>query len=414
MISKKNLVSYSLLAFCLSFIGLPIYVYLPNYYADNFAIDLKTIAIILLITRLIDTIQDPIFGIISDKFSHLKRKIVCYSSPFLGISFLLLFYPIGNVDINLWLVIFLILTYSIFSLIYINYQSYAISLSQDYHFKTKIISYREISFILGIICATVAPAYLFKFFSEINSFLIIGLFYLTIISLFSAIFYFLAPKNENSVNFDKVSIGKILKNPILTKYFILFLLNAFASSIPAVLILFFVENIINAKNLAGIFLFLYFSGLLVGVGIWTKLSKILESKVKTFTISISFTVLIFIWCYFLGEGDILFYGIICLLSGIGFGGDFALSYSILTDLIQKNKLENNQTTIFGICNFIIKISLTISSSILIYFVGFLENEVKAQKEFISFSYAILPVIFRSCAGIFLYQNFKNYDQKNFF
>ena len=80
----------------------------------------------------------------------------------------------------------------------------------------------------------------------------------------------------------------------------------------------------------------------------------------------------------------------------------------------ENKLENNQTTIFGICNFIIKISLTISSSILIYFVGFLENEVKAQKEFISFSYAILPVIFRSCAGIFLYQNFKNYDQKNFF
>ena len=54
-INNKNLISYSLLAFCLSFIGLPIYIYLPNYYADNFAVGLKTMAIILLVTRLVDT-----------------------------------------------------------------------------------------------------------------------------------------------------------------------------------------------------------------------------------------------------------------------------------------------------------------------------------------------------------------------
>ena len=67
-ISNKNLISYSLLAFCLSFMGLPLYIYLPNYYADNFGVTLQNIAIILFVTRLIDAVQDPIFGIFSDKY----------------------------------------------------------------------------------------------------------------------------------------------------------------------------------------------------------------------------------------------------------------------------------------------------------------------------------------------------------
>jgi len=404
-INNQSLISYSLLAFCLSFIGLPIYIYLPNYYADNFSINLQTIAAILLFTRLIDTIQDPIFGAFSDRFSQLKKKIICYLSPFLGVSFLLLFYPLTPSHINLWLIVTLITTYSFFSAIYINYQSYAVSFSDDYHIKTKIISYREISFILGIICAAASPAILFKYFSEINSFLIIGIIYLFLITIFATIFYLKAPKNKYQKT-NNQHPKAILKNKDLQKYFIVFLFNAISSSIPATLILFFVENVLNAKSLAGLFLLLYFSGLLIGVVIWTKLSKILNNKVKTFVISISFTVAIFAWCYFLQEGDILFYAIICILSGIGFGGDFALSYSILTDLIQKHKLKNNETTIFGIANFSIKISLTLSSAILIYFIGSFEGDIENKKQFISFSYALLPIFFRIAAAITLHKNFK--------
>lgn len=405
-INNKNLISYSLLAFCLSFIGLPIYIYLPNYYADNFSVNLKTMAVILLFTRLIDTIQDPIFGIVSDKLAHLKKKIICYFAPLLGVSFLLLFYPLATSNIEVWLIIFLITTYSLFSIIYINYQSYAVSFSDNYHLKTKIVSYREVSFILGIIFAAASPAILFKFFSETKSFFLIGLVYLVLIMLFAIIFYFQAPNNNYQRKINEGSFKKILQNPILRKYFVIFLLNSISSSIPAVLMLFFVDNVIDAKHLVGMFLLLYFFGLLLGVILWTKLSKILNDKVKTFVISITFTVFIFGWCYFLGEGDILFYGVICFLSGIGFGGDFALAYSILTDLIQKHKLQNSETAIFGITNFIIKISLTLASSCLIYLIGTLENDLNNKKQFISFSYVLLPIILRSCGAFILYKNFK--------
>lgn len=405
-LNNKNLVSYSLLAFCLSFIGLPIYIYLPNYYANNFGITLQSMAFILLVTRLFDTIQDPIFGIVSDRFAYLKKKIVCYLSPLLGLAFLFLFYPVKGFDIQLWLVVFLILTYSLFSLIYINYQSLAVSFSDDYHEKTRIISYREFGFIFGIIFAASAPALLFDYFGEVKSFLLIGVVYACLITIFAFIFYYFAPQIHYSKKVDSQSFWLLFKNSLLKKYFIVFLLNAISSAIPAALILFFVEEIIGRKNMAGVFLLLYFVGLLFGVVLWTRLSKFLNDKVKAFVISILFTAVIFVWCYFLGAGDVLFYGLICVLAGVGFGGDFALAYSILTDIIQKHKLQNFESAIFGVTNFIIKISLTISSAILIYFIGVFEGQEDVKKEFISFSYGILPVIFRILAAAFLFNNFK--------
>ena len=408
-ITTSSIISYSLLAFCLSFVGLPIYIYLPNYYADNFDVSLKTMAVILLATRLFDTISDPIFGIVSDKVPHLKKKIICYFSPFLGIAFLFLFQPMTQISINFWLITFLLVTYGLFSLIYINYQSFAVSLSDDYHLKTRIISYREICFILGIICAAAGPAILFEYFSETKSFFLMGVVYLVLITIFSVIFYINAPANEKLKISKSVNGGNILviiKNQSLRKYFTIFFLNSVSSSIPAVLIIFFVEEIINAKSLVGIFLILYFFGLLIGVIFWTKISKFSNNKIRTWLASIISTIFIFVWCYFLTEGDIILYGIICILSGLCFGGDFALAYSVLTDMIQKNKLENNESTIFGITNFIVKISLTLSSAILIYYIGDLESDLYAKKQFISFSYALLPIIFRIMAAIILFRGLK--------
>ena len=53
-----------------------------------------------------------------------------------------------------------------------------------------------------------------------------------------------------------------------------------------------------------------------------------------------------------------------------------------------------KTTIFGVVNFIIKISLTISSFILIYLIGKFEYNLALRKDLIKISYCILPIIFR--------------------
>lgn len=178
-----------------------------------------------------------------------------------------------------------------------------------------------------------------------------------------------------------------------------------SSSIPAVLIIFFVKTVIQAYSLLALFFALYFFGLLFGIAVWNKISKILNNKAKTWLLSMAFTSFTFIWCVALGKGDEVFYGIICFVSGLGFGGDLLLAYSILTDLIQKHKLNNAESKLFGISNFLIKFSLTLSSSILIYFIGVLESNESLFSTYISISYAGLPVLFKIIAVIILYRNF---------
>ncbi|MDA9231031.1 MFS transporter [Rickettsiales bacterium] len=390
-LSRKNLILYSTLAFCLAFIGLPMYIYLPSFYHDNFSIKLETIAFIILFTRLIDTIQDPIFGVLSDKYYKFKKKIICYLSPLLGLSFFLLFNPPEFVNVEIWLVITLITTYSLFSAIYINYHSYAVSLTDNYNEKTRIISYREIFFISGIIFSASVPSILFTIFDEKYSFFIMGLVYGILIIIFAKIFWNIMP---NIVKQEKMILNLSFINRDLKHFFLIFLFNSIASSIPAVLILFFVEDILNAKNLAGLFLVVYFLGLLIGTILWTKISKLINDKVQSWIMAMIITVISFSFCITLQSGDIFLYILICLFCGIGFGADFCLGYSILTDIIQKYKIDNYKTTIFGVVNFIIKISLTISSFILIYLIGKFEYNLALKKDLIKISYCVLPIIFR--------------------
>jgi GPH family glycoside/pentoside/hexuronide:cation symporter len=408
MISNKNLIAYSLPAFCLAFIGMPIYIYLPNFYANNYGMDLQLIGIILLITRLVDTAQDPVIGIFSDRFSAHKRKIILGFAPLLGAAFFFLFNPIENISLSLWLVVLLIVTYSFYSVVYINYASYAVGLSDDYHFKTKIIAYREYSFIGGILCAAILPFFLANIFGEKQAFSLIGAAYFFLISFFAIIFY----KNTKDLKIEKQqnsTFKSLLKIKDLRSFFAIFLLNAITSAIPASLILFYVEEVLKLKEQTGLFLVLYFSGMLFGVYFWSKLSKILNDKIKAWIFAMILTVVSFSWCYFLGEGDLLFYAIICFISGFAFGGDFCLGFSILTDLIQKYNLRAKETTIFSICNFLIKLSLTLASASLVYGLGYIQkNNSGFETEFLSFSYSVLPVLFKLLTIFLLINYAKNF------
>jgi len=426
MLTTKKIIPYALLALPLSFATLPIYIYLPQFYAQNFAISLQQIGLILLFCRLLDAFLDPVLGLLSDKYSHLKKRIIFFSAPILAISFLLLFAPQKNFNISAWLFFSLFATYSFFSLIQINYQSLALSLSSDYNQKTKIVALRESFGVAGIILASIAPALLLNYFSPQKTFFILGVFHLLAICALAAVFYFFvdaaddattssviarsasdaATQNASTQKFD------FLKIPLLKKFFLLFFINSIALSIPAVLILFFIEKVIGAKNLTGLFMSCYFFGLLAGIPLWAKIATILNNKITAWKIAMSLVILIFFGCYFVGQGDVIFYAAICVLSGLCFGADYCLSYSILADLIGENKIEKNETTIFGVINFITKLSFSLASGVLIFLLGKIqESGLVLEESFLSFCYVIVSCLFKIFA-LFLLVNFsKKYAPK---
>ena len=66
---------YGLMALPLAFVALPLYVFLPNYYARSFGLPLASLGVLLLLARVADALIDPLLGRWIDRlFAHSKSQ----------------------------------------------------------------------------------------------------------------------------------------------------------------------------------------------------------------------------------------------------------------------------------------------------------------------------------------------------
>ena len=80
-ITHKQSMGYGLLALPLAFVALPMYVNLPHFYATQFAVPLTSLGAVLLFSRLIDALVDPMLGRLSDALYLRSSLSVCWAWP---------------------------------------------------------------------------------------------------------------------------------------------------------------------------------------------------------------------------------------------------------------------------------------------------------------------------------------------
>ena len=169
--SKSQLIFLTFLALPLSFVGIPIYLNISDFYARSFDLNLALIGFLLIFIRAFDALQDPAIGWLSDHLASKKitrHKIITFASIFLSLSFYLIFNPPLTLSQNAeiaWFVMTLSLTYTCFNFITINFESLAAISAQNDSQRIAINSYKEFFGILGMILAFILPAILSQFFA---------------------------------------------------------------------------------------------------------------------------------------------------------------------------------------------------------------------------------------------------------
>jgi GPH family glycoside/pentoside/hexuronide:cation symporter len=360
-ISKKELLSYGCLAAPLSFAGIAIYINAPDFYATEYGISLGTLGLTLLALRFIDGVQDPIIGYLSDKYYNLTKVIMLCALILLSVSFFFLFKPLSSSYI-LWFAIMVFLSTTAFSIVTINLNSIGGMWSKDKNQKTTIAGYRETFGILGLLTAITLPSILQNHMEKTDAFAIVSLVLIAMTAVTSLIFF---PHVKKIVKSKREQTTFKLPSKINSRtkrFYIIYALSMLASSIPAVLVLFFIRDRLGMESYTGLFLLTYFISGAIGIPIWQYLSK-LYTKERSWLISMLLAVLVFFWACFLNEGDFIQYLIICLLSGISFGADLVLPHSILADHINDDDNENYAKSYYGILNFLAKLCLALSSAI---------------------------------------------------
>jgi GPH family glycoside/pentoside/hexuronide:cation symporter len=119
-----------------------------------------------------------------------------------------------------------------------------------------------------------------------------------------------------------------------------YIIAAFGSNLPATLILYYVEYVLQSKQ-ADLFLLIYFvTGVLFLPG-WIYMARKLEKKVTWLTAMVINTGA-FLGVFFLGPGDAHIYGVLVFLSGIGFGATLAIPSAMQADVIDYDELISGQ------------------------------------------------------------------------
>jgi Na+/melibiose symporter-like transporter len=414
-IRKRTVFDYSLIALPLAIIGLPLYVYLPTFYATTVGIDLTTVGALIFLARLSDVFTDPIFGLYSDKClaKYKSRK------PMMFIGALILmysFYELINPSMQYpktWLLIYSMFIYIGWSMIYIPYLTWSSELSVKYEDKTLLNSARELFTILGVLIALITP-YLFKV-SE-NAKETLDILYITFLVLFIPTFYItlknIIIRNTREIKpsvFNLKNITKIYTNDQnIQNLQIGYFFNNLANALPATLFLLFIELVIQEKDSSGRVLILYFLSGIIAMPFWNILANKIGKK-RTWICSIVLSSCAFTFVPFLQAGDLNAFIIISLISGLSLGADLGLPTSIQGDVVQKHdSLEVNLSgLLFGIWTMITKFSLSLAVVLSFGVLGFFDfdtsNPSIESLLVLSLLYGLLPVLLKIVSLFFIYK-----------
>ena len=416
-VSTWRLLAYSLTSIPLAMAALPIYVHVPKFYADVVGLNLVSIGGLLLAARAFDAIQDPLLGYWSDlrRDRYPGRFLwVLIGTPFLALGMFGLFHP-PQWDQNLmawWLVAMLFLVYTAFSMLQISYQAYGAEISDHPVERTRVTSMREGLGLVGVFVAAALPEILSKQhgqrqgFAEFSTIFVPLLFMMVVITV---VFSPRAVARTEAATKDALrAMWKPLNNPLFKQLLVIFVFNGIAASIPATLVLFFIDDVVRAPELSAQFLIAYFAAGAFGMPLWVLLSARI-GKGRAWCVGMVVSIVAFVWTFTLKSGDTTPFMIICILSGLGLGADLALPPSILADVIDdddRRGLGRNEGAYFGLWNLVTKMNLALAAGIALpslALVGYRPGITQPPDAlmYLAGVYALLPCVLKAFAAFAL-------------
>jgi len=358
--------AYALPALPLAALYLPLFSYVTPFYASERGVDLAALGVAWIAIRLFDAISDPAIGWVSDRTKHwLGRRVwVAVSVPVIGVAVWQAFVPpegAGLAHAAVWL---LLLTLG-WTMAQTPYAAWGAELEPGYHGRTQVTAWRESMVLAGTLLATI----LYFLGGEGGDGLrIIALAVLILLPLSVVAAAFGA--GERAMAGDRrlsVSEGyrAMAENPHFRRLLAAWFVNGAANGLPVTLFLFFVEFRLGAADAAGPFLLAYFVAAILGVPVWTRIAR-RYSKHRAWCWAMLYACVIFAAALTLGEGDLVGFGVIAVLTGLAFGADLVLPPAIQADVVEVDTLRTGARRaglFFAIWQVATKAALAFSSGI---------------------------------------------------
>ncbi|MBC3876845.1 MFS transporter [Undibacterium sp. FT79W] len=403
--SPPRLLAYGLFGFPLALLALPIYVYVPQFYAERFGMSLSLIGSALLVSRVLDAFLDLLLGAWIDKrpANQGYGRFILYSLPLLIPGFYALFHPPAATMVTpmLWFFCALLMVYAGFSLASIAFQSWGAALTQLPGERLRLTATRELCGVAGVVTAALLSQ--FADISWLSAVLICSL----LIATFLLLRFTPDMVNRHQDQQSSLRWRHLFSNPYFRSLFLVFVLNGIAAAIPATLFLFFAKDRLQLASYSGVLLLLYFVAAAMSLPLWVRIAQRIHES-RAWLLAMLLSVLSFIWAYSLQVGDLTAFAVICVLSGLCLGADLALPPALLSGVIrQAGHSERYEGSYFSAWNWANKMNLALAAGLslpLLDYLGYTPGVSSGSGlQALSFAYAVLPCVLKGLAALVLWR-----------
>jgi len=354
---------YGLLGLPLAIVALPLYVLLPNYYALHFGVPLAGLGLLLLGARLFDAVSDPLLGRWADAlFARSHTSVLALGGAaalLLGLSFFALFFPPMTELPFLWAWAgaCLVLCYLAFSTLTILHQSWGALLGGDALGRSRVVAYREGFGLAGVVLASLSPVV----FGMPATMALLGL------ALVLGWWAWSRSPRPLLMTASKslVPAGSLLAPwgvPAFRALLAVFMVNGIATALPATLILFFVQDRLQAPAaMEAWFLGSYFLAAALALAPWLRVVKHWGLE-RAWLAGMVLAVAVFAFAAQLDTGDTTAFLVVCVLSGMAMAADLALPGALLAGVIaDRNDAASGR--FFGWWNLATKLNLALAAGL---------------------------------------------------
>ncbi|MBV7430656.1 MULTISPECIES: MFS transporter [unclassified Acidovorax] len=405
--------AYGLLGLPLAFVALPLYVLLPNHYAREFGMPLATLGSVLLAARLFDAVSDPLLGRLCDHlFGRSVRAVLAagaVSAMVLALGLTGLFFPLvrGADGLTAWALVALLITYTAYSQLGIAHQAWGARLGGDELQRGRIVAWREGAALAGVVLASVLPALL-------GLPVMLGVFAMALLLGWWA--WTRAPRPPAHAGgaaaggyrpSRHASLWRPWGRPAFRRLLAVFMLNGIASAIPATLVLFFIQDRLQAPPAQEpLFLAAYFVCAALSIPLWLR-AVARWGLARTWLAGMLLAVAVFVWAAFVGVGDVLPFLAVCALSGVALGTDLALPGALLAGVIAaEGDSGQHEGAYFGWWNLATKLNLALAAGLALPLLGWLGYTPGTRGDgglqTLGIAYAVLPCVLKLMAAAALY------------
>jgi GPH family glycoside/pentoside/hexuronide:cation symporter len=300
------------------------------------------------IGRIWDAINDPLFGIISDRIRSplgRRRVVLLFGAVPLGLSFMLMWIvpDISEAYRVIYYALAFILFDTCYTAVHVSYNALTPVVTRDYDERSSLNGYRMFFGLSGSLGAIILATLISERVADQQALFLwlgIGLGFLNMIP--PLIVFFITrdyrSQPESSPLSAGASIGETIKNNAFQKLVGLYLFSWTTASIMAAVLIFYANYYLKRPDLANYYVLAAQGAAILFIPLVVFTARKLDKK-RAFVANCSWWILLLLLLFFVQPDQAILVFILAALAGLGIATVYVIPWAMIPDIIEDDELR---------------------------------------------------------------------------